>query len=43
MNSEKQFDINYLIEKGKAEGSISNDDLLDAIDNYQDLDSQPCA
>ena len=38
MNSEKQFDINDLIEKGKAEGSISNDDLLDALDNYQDLD-----
>lgn len=38
MNSEKQFDISELIEKGKAEGSISNDDLLDALDNYQDID-----
>ena len=38
MNSEKQFDINELIEKGKAEGCISNDDLLEAFDSFQDLD-----
>ena len=38
MNSEKKFDINELIEKGKSEGSITNDDLLDVIDNYQDFD-----
>ena len=35
---EKNFDINDLIEKGKADGSITNDDLLDAIDSYQDFD-----
>ena len=38
MSAEKQFDINDLIEKGKADGSISNDDLLDALENYQDFD-----
>ncbi|MBP3495346.1 MAG: RNA polymerase sigma factor RpoD [Clostridia bacterium] len=31
MSAEKNFDINDLIEKGKAEGSISSEDLLDAI------------
>ena len=35
---EKNFDINDLIEKGKADGSITNDDLLDAIDSYHDFD-----
>ena len=35
---EKNFNINDLIEKGKADGSITNDDLLDAIDSYQDFD-----
>ncbi len=38
MNSEKNFNINDLVEKGKAEGSITNDDLLDALDGYQDFD-----
>ena len=38
MNSEKNFDLNDLIEKGKSEGSITNDDLLDALDSYQDFD-----
>ncbi len=38
MNSEKNFSINDLVEKGKAEGSITNDDLLDALDSYQDFD-----
>ncbi|MBQ8545890.1 MAG: RNA polymerase sigma factor RpoD [Clostridia bacterium] len=38
MNSEKNFDLNELIEKGKSEGSITNDDLLDALDGYQDFD-----
>ena len=38
MNSDKNFDINELIEKGKSEGSITNDDLLDALDSYQDFD-----
>ena len=38
MNSEKNFDLDELIEKGKAEGSITNDDLLDALDEYQDFD-----
>ena len=38
MNSEKNFDLDELIEKGKAEGSITNDDLLDALDDYQDFD-----
>ena len=35
---EKNFDINELIEKGKTDGSITNDDLLDALDSYQDFD-----
>ena len=38
MNSEKNFNINDLVEKGKAEGSITNDDLMDALDSYQDFD-----
>ena len=38
MNSDKNFDLNDLIEKGKNEGSITNDDLLDALDSYQDFD-----
>ena len=38
MNSDKDFNINDLVEKGKAEGSITNDDLLDALDGYQDFD-----
>jgi RNA polymerase primary sigma factor len=38
MNSEKNFNINDLVEKGKADGSITNDDLLDALDGYQDFD-----
>ena len=38
MNSDKNFDLNELIEKGKSEGSITNDDLLDALDSYQDFD-----
>ena len=38
MNSDKNFDLNDLIEKGKSEGSITNDDLLDALDSYQDFD-----
>ena len=38
MNSDKNFDINELVEKGKSEGAITNDDLLDALDGYQDFD-----
>ena len=38
MNSDKNFDINELVEKGKSEGTITNDDLLDALDGYQDFD-----
>ena len=38
MDTEKNFNFDDLIEKGKNDGSISNDDLLDAIGSYQDFD-----
>ena len=38
MDSEKNFSLDELIEKGKHDGSISNEDLLDAIGGYQDFD-----
>jgi RNA polymerase primary sigma factor len=38
MDSEKNFSLEELIEKGKHDGSISNEDLLDAIGGYQDFD-----
>ena len=34
MDSEKNFDINELIEKGSADVGISGDDELDSYDNY---------
>ena len=34
MNSEKDFDINELIEKGNAEAGLHPDDELDMFDNY---------
>ncbi len=35
---EKNFSLEDLVEKGKNGGSISNEDLLDAISGYQDFD-----
>ena len=35
---EKNFSLEDLVEKGKNGGSISNEDLLDAISSYQDFD-----
>ena len=35
---EKNFNLEELVEKGKNGGSISNEDLLDAISSYQDFD-----
>ena len=37
---EKNFNLEDLVEKGKNGGSISNEDLLDAISGYQDLDME---
>ncbi|MBE6674013.1 MAG: RNA polymerase sigma factor RpoD [Ruminococcaceae bacterium] len=34
MDSEKDFNINELIEKGNADANLTNDDELDAFDNY---------
>ncbi|MBQ7225801.1 MAG: RNA polymerase sigma factor RpoD [Clostridia bacterium] len=34
MDSEKNFDINELIEKGNTDANLSNDDGLDSFDNY---------
>ena len=37
--SEKRFDINELIEKGKAKGTISQGDILEAMEDYEfDID-----
>ena len=38
MDTEKNFSLEELIEKGKNDGSITNEDLLDAIGGYQDFD-----
>ena len=38
MDSEKNFSLEDLIDKGKNDGSITNEDLLDAIGGYQDFD-----
>ena len=35
---DKNFSLEDLVEKGKNGGSISNEDLLDAISGYQDFD-----
>ena len=35
---EKNFSLEELVEKGKNDGSITNEDLLDAISGYQDFD-----
>ena len=40
MDTEKNFSIEELIEKGKSDGSITNEDLLDAIGGYQDFDME---
>jgi len=37
---EKNFNLDELVEKGKNGGSISNEDLLDAISGYQDFDME---
>ncbi len=37
---EKNFSLEELIEKGKNDGSITNEDLLDAIGGYQDFDME---
>ena len=37
---EKNFSLEDLVEKGKNGGSISNEDLLDAISGYQDFDME---
>ncbi|MBO5440674.1 MAG: RNA polymerase sigma factor RpoD [Clostridia bacterium] len=37
---EKNFSLEELVEKGKNGGSISNEDLLDAISGYQDFDME---
>lgn len=37
---EKNFSLDELIEKGKNDGSITNEDLLDAIGGYQDFDME---
>ena len=37
--SEKRFDINELIEKGKAKGTLSQGDILEAMEDYEfDID-----
>ena len=38
MEMEKDFDVNELIEKGKGDGVITNDELLEAMDGYQNFD-----
>lgn len=38
MDSKKDFDVNDLIEKGKSDGSVSNEDLLNVIDGYKNFD-----
>ena len=38
MEMEKDFDVNELIEKGKDDGVITNDELLEAMDGYQNFD-----
>jgi RNA polymerase primary sigma factor len=40
MDSQKDFDVNELIEKGKSDGTITSDELLEAIDSYQDFDME---
>ncbi len=40
MDTEKNFSLEELIEKGKNDGSITNEDLLDAIGGYQDFDME---
>ncbi len=37
---EKNFSLDELVEKGKNDGSITNEDLLDAISGYQDFDME---
>ena len=37
---DKNFSLEELVEKGKNGGSISNEDLLDAISGYQDFDME---
>ena len=38
MDQDNNFNFEDLLEKGKSDGSITNDDLLDAIGGYQDFD-----
>ena len=37
---EKNLSLDELVEKGKTDGSITNEDLLDAISGYQDFDME---
>ena len=33
MNGEKKFDVKALIEKGKAQGSLSNSEIMEALED----------